>query len=201
MNNSKTKNENIVVQELEKEILIYNLETNKAFCLNDTSAMIYQLCNGKRTVSEISQSLNKKMKQITNEEFIWLALDQFKRDGLLENNDKFEIDFGGLSRRQIIKKIGLFSTIALPVVSSVLAPSAVMAASKCFNPSGAAAGTFLGGAGGTGFCSDNNGNAGNIACTSVRGNLCCSGIATADQCFDAAPGPNYGSFSVACRCA
>lgn len=133
MNKPKAKNENIVVQELEKEILIYNLETNKAFCLNDTSSMIYRLCNGKRTISEISQSLNKKTKQTTNEDLIWLALDQFKRNGLLENNNKFEIDFGGLNRRQMIKKAGLASMIALPLISSIVAPNSVAAQSGLTN--------------------------------------------------------------------
>jgi hypothetical protein len=32
-------------------------------------------------------------------------LDNFKKDKLLENNEQFEIDFNGLTRRQIIKKI------------------------------------------------------------------------------------------------
>ena len=190
---------NLVVQEFTNEILIYDLKTNKAFCLNETSAMIWQLCNGKRTVKEISQHLSKKLNQPLTEDVIWLAFDSFKKDNLLEESEQFEISFNGLSRRQVIRKVGLASIIALPLISSILAPNAAMAASGCVNPSGLAAGTFLGGAGGTGFCSTPG--IANATCTSIRGNLCCSGIATADGCFDSAPGPNFGTFSVACRCA
>ena len=129
MNKPKTRNENIVVQEMEKEILIYDLKTDKAFCLNETSALIYQLCDGKRNIPEISQALNKNLNQPITEDLIWLALNDFKKDNLLEESERVEINFNGLSRRQVIKKIGFASMIALPVIASVVAPNAAMAAS------------------------------------------------------------------------
>jgi hypothetical protein len=49
---SRTKE--LVVQELKGELLIYDLSTNKAFCLNETSALVWQLCDGKSSISEIS---------------------------------------------------------------------------------------------------------------------------------------------------
>lgn len=128
----QSRQSNIVVQELENEILIYDLKTNKAYSLNETSAMIWQLCDGQKTVTEISQSLAGKLKQPITEDVIWLALDQFKRDNLLENNDQFEIDFNGLSRRQVMKKIGLASMMMIPLISSVIAPTAATAASGGF---------------------------------------------------------------------
>jgi hypothetical protein len=83
----------------------------------------------KRTVTEISQSLSKKLNEPMTEDVIWLALDNFKKDNLLEDNEHFEINFNGLTRRQVIKKIGFASMITLPFVSSVVAPNAAMAAS------------------------------------------------------------------------
>ena len=55
------KKENIVVQELDNEVLIYDLKDNKVFCLNAASAIIWQLCDGTKTVSEISQTAEKKL--------------------------------------------------------------------------------------------------------------------------------------------
>lgn len=112
----RSRQSDIVQQELETEILIYDLKTNKAFCLNESSAMIWQLCDGNHSVTQISQILTKKLNQPISEELIRLALDHFKRDGLLENHDEFEIDFKGLNRRQLIKKVGLASMIMLPIV-------------------------------------------------------------------------------------
>src|SRR6188508_2700941 len=108
MNNlPKSRESEVVVQEFEKEILIYDLKTNKAHCLNKTSALVYQLCNGKNTVAEISNLISKKLNQPVTEDLVWLALDGFKKDNLLEQSEQFEINFSNLSRRQVIRKIGL----------------------------------------------------------------------------------------------
>lgn len=128
MNKPKSRIENIVIQEMNAELLIYDLKDNKAFCLNETSAIIYQLCDGKRTIKEINNEVAEKLNQPINDELIWLALDGLKKEGLLENN-AIEIDFNGLNRRQIIRKVGLASLVALPFVASVIAPSAAQAAS------------------------------------------------------------------------
>lgn len=134
MNKPKTRNENVVVQEFENEILIYDLKINKAFCLNETSALIYQLCNGKNSVAEISQALNKHLKQSISEDLVWLALNDFKKDNLLEESEKFEINFNGLSRRQVIRKIGFASLVMLPLIMGVTAPVAAASASySCGN--------------------------------------------------------------------
>lgn len=128
-NNPKSRKENIVVQDFAAEVLIYDLKINKAFCLNETSKLVWQLCDGNHSVSEINHNLNQKLKTEIPEDLVWIALDQLKRDNLLEKSENFEINFNGLDRRQIIKKIGLASMVILPVVSSVVAPGAVAAAS------------------------------------------------------------------------
>lgn len=125
----KTRQHNLVVQDLAKEILIYDLKNNKAFCLNETSALVWQFSNGLNSAAEIANLMSKKMRILVTEDFVWLALDQLKKDNLLENSSDFEINFNGLNRRQVIKKIGFASMIALPLISSVIAPPALTAAS------------------------------------------------------------------------
>jgi hypothetical protein len=41
-----SRQNNIVTQEVESELLIYDLVENKAFCLNETSAFVWQNCDG-----------------------------------------------------------------------------------------------------------------------------------------------------------
>lgn len=121
----------LVTQELEKEILIYDLLTDKAFSLNETSSLIWSLCNGKNSVSEITAELSKKLNSSVGEDFVWFALEQLKKDNLLENGGEILIDFGDLSRREVIRKVGFATLAALPVIAAVSAPSAVRAASTC----------------------------------------------------------------------
>jgi hypothetical protein len=123
------RKEDIVVQEMNGEVLIYNLKDNKAFCLNETSALVWQLCDGNKSVSEISQAVGKKLNAPVSEDLVWLALDQLKNEKLLANNEEIVPAFNGVSRREVIKKIGLTSVVALPFVSSLIAPTASQAAS------------------------------------------------------------------------
>lgn len=121
----------IVVQNLNGEILIYDLQANQAFCLNETSALVWQMCDGTKNIADISRLVSEKLKQSVSNDLVWLSLDALKKNNLLDENQQIEIDFQGFSRREIIRRVGLASMIALPLISSLVAPSANFAASNC----------------------------------------------------------------------
>ena len=127
MKRPNARETDIVVQKLGKETLVYNLNDNKAFCLNETSALVWEFSDGKRTVTEISDVMSKSQKTQIGEDFVYLALDQLGRNGLLE--DEIENDFIAFSRREVIRRVGFASAVALPIVSAVIAPKASMAQS------------------------------------------------------------------------
>lgn len=143
-----SRRENIVVQEMENEVLIYDLSTSRAVCLNETSTLIWQACDGNTTPAEISAFISKRLKTSASEDLVWLALDQLKKENLIENGDELPNHFAGMSRREAIKKVGLSSLIALPVILSVTSPAAAAAGSICGAQYQAA-------------CQCNQGNAGN----------------------------------------
>lgn len=121
--------EDLVTQELGSETLIYSLKTNKAFCLNATTAQVWKVCDGKRSVPEISRMLSKEHRADISEDIVWLALEQLKKNELLADSEEFSIDFQGLSRREMIRKAGLATMVALPTIASMVAPAAAHAAS------------------------------------------------------------------------
>jgi hypothetical protein len=153
MNNNykpKSRKDNLVVQELEGEVLIYDLQKNKAFCLNQTSALVWQACDGSRTIADISDTVGKQLESQVNEDVIWLALDQLSKESLVEKQSQLKDKFNGLSRREVIRKVGFASLVALPVIASLTAPVS------------AQTGTCV--PGGTCTCTGPNGGQGNI-CT------------------------------------
>ena len=121
--------ENLLTHNSEEETLIYDLNRNKAFCLNHTSAIVWRFCNGKNSISDISKNLSNHFNIPVDEDFVWLTLDQLQKKELVKNVPKIPVELSGLSRRDIIKKIGLGTMIALPVISSLIAPPAIHAAS------------------------------------------------------------------------
>jgi len=132
MNNlPKIRTSNIVVQELADETLVYDLNANKAFCLNETSKLIWQHCDGKNSLESIASKLTKHFNKPVSEEIVYLAIEQFDSDELLENDTSqgFSQHFRGQSRREVIRKVGIGSMIALPIISSIVAPQAINAQS------------------------------------------------------------------------
>jgi hypothetical protein len=117
------RNENIVVQNVGKEILIYNLAFNKAFCLNETLAKVYTACDGKTTFEEF-----KNQHRFTDD-LIFFSLDELKRENLIETDSKYQSPFAKLNRREVVRKIGFAILIALPLITSLVAPEALKAAS------------------------------------------------------------------------
>ena len=121
--------QNILTQELDKELLLYDLSRDKVFCLNETSSIIWNLCDGENSVEDIRRKVSIKLKTNIGEEMIWLALDKLKENQLLSNHQEVEINFNNLSRREVIRKAGLSTMIALPLILSIVSPNAAAAAS------------------------------------------------------------------------
>jgi len=143
INLPKANTENLVVQNSGLETLIYDLLSNKAFCLNQTSSAVWQLCDGDRPISQISSEMSKRLKTPVSEDLIWLAIDQLGKNDLIENAPDFAPKTGDLPRREAIRKIGFSSLIALPIISSLVAPTAAQAQSclpiSNLNPGGISA--------------------------------------------------------------
>jgi hypothetical protein len=132
MNNSQVpvaRKDGLVIQETADEVLVYDLTTNKAHCLNQTAAFVWKSCDGRSSIEEITKRFEAETGAAVDADLVWLAIDQLNGKQLLEKD--MTASFTGRSRREVIKKIGLAAVIALPVVASLSAPSSVMASSSC----------------------------------------------------------------------
>ncbi len=153
------RKEGLVIQEMPDEVLVFDLETNKAHCLNQTAAFVWKTCDGKNSVAEITKLLGNQSGTNVPEDLVWLALDQLKKENLIENKDEVVVDYNGLSRREVIRRVGLASVVALPLVSSLVAPRAASAQSGTTCISGPPFGTNQGigcNCQGSGNCNSNN---------------------------------------------
>lgn len=167
------RSKNLVTRDLGEEVLIYDYTDNKAYCLNPTSATVFNACNGKTLFAELEKQSN------FSTDLILLALDGLQKDNLLEN---YESPFQGISRREVIRKVGLGSMVALPVIVGLVAPKAINAQSNSC-PTGTNVGDMSGyqGSGGNCLCTIDTasggtcaqGNTGNPA-NSCRTNCTCT---------------------------
>lgn len=117
------RSNDIVVQEAGDELLVYDMSTYKAFNLNQTSRLVFQACDGRTTFAEL------KAKHHFTDDLIFLAIDELKRVDLLAPDETYQSPHVGVSRREVMRKIGVASVIALPIIASIIAPPAASAAS------------------------------------------------------------------------
>lgn len=127
--NPLARKEDLVIQELPDEVLVYDMRSNKAHCLNPSAAFIWRACDGKNSISDIASKFDARGQGPVSEDFVWLAIDQLKESALLEQD--IAPRFSGQSRRQVIKKIGLASMVAVPVIASLVAPQNALATGSC----------------------------------------------------------------------
>ncbi|HXG65035.1 MAG TPA: PqqD family protein [Blastocatellia bacterium] len=127
------RKEGLIVQELADEVLVYDLERHKAHCLNRTAAWIWKQCDGQTTVGQIARRLEQETGRPVDEDVVWLGLEQLGKARLLPQ--RVTRDGNKVTRRDVMKKVGIAAAVGLPVITSIVAPTAAQAATQF--PSGA----------------------------------------------------------------
>ena len=124
----------LVIDDLPDEVLVYDLDRHEAHCLNRSAALVWRCCDGKSSPADVARRLTAELDAQFSEELVLLALNQLEKLHLLEQSAALSPQFAVLSRRQMIRRLGFATAVALPLVTSIVAPTAVEAAT-C-NPSG-----------------------------------------------------------------
>jgi hypothetical protein len=121
----------LVVRELAEEVLVYDEEGHRAHCLNHTAALVWKSCDGKTTISGIAERVGGQLSTPVSDEVVWLALDQLAEFDLLAPGAPRTKFPGLISRRKMLRRLGLAAAISLPLITSVVSPTVADAQSGC----------------------------------------------------------------------
>lgn len=130
------RTDGLLTQAVADEVLVYDLNADKALSLNPTTAAVWRLCDGTNSVADISRQVSVSLQSPVSPSVVWMAVAQLRTMRLLANSDAFATPFDGLSRREMVKQIGLASAVALPMIFEVVAPTALHAQSVVCGPVG-----------------------------------------------------------------
>lgn len=133
MKTPKARRDKLVIQELADEVLVYDMERDKAHCLNQTAAMVWRHCDGQTSVATIASRMATELKAPVDERMVWFALDQLGRDSLLEKTLAPPASMSGMTRREMVRVLGLAAVVAVPVITSIVAPTTAQAVSCLAN--------------------------------------------------------------------
>lgn len=116
------RRENLVVKTIADEVLVYDLEHHRAHRLNGAASAVWRLCDGTRTAGEIAAAARDRGAPVAPEAVDY-ALAELGRARLLAA----PVARAGLTRRQLVQRLG--TAAALPLVASLVAPTAAQAQS------------------------------------------------------------------------
>ena len=125
----------LLTKEIPEELLIYDVERHQSLCLNASAALIWNHCDGRKSVSDLSRLLEAKLGLESCEDIVWHGLSQLERFHLLEGRIDPPRKVTSISRRLLVRKLGTAAVMAIPVVFALNVPTAAQAASP--GPTGA----------------------------------------------------------------
>jgi hypothetical protein len=120
------KGKGLLIEEVGREVVVYNLEGYRVHCLNEQAVQIWKLCGGTRTLKQIAVEVDIALDPTSREIVVGSAIAQFESLGLIE-------PFAGapalISRRDMARRIGVGAAVAaVPIITSMMAPLAHAAA-------------------------------------------------------------------------
>jgi hypothetical protein len=121
------RQKDLIVEELPDEVLVYDLISDKAHCLNRTAALIWKNCDGEKNEAEIAAAVAQELKTPVSVPVVLLGLKELAGYDLLKT-ETVELPRAMVSRRRLIQNLGLAAALSLPIIMSISAPTAAGAA-------------------------------------------------------------------------
>ena len=123
------RKEGLIVQELADELLVYDRDVYKAYCLNRTAALVWNHCDGQTAATEIAQRMQQELETPVDQQLVWLALKQLSGSRLLQEEIALPEEMARVSRRQVLRRMGLSAAVGVPLIMAITAPMATAQAS------------------------------------------------------------------------
>ena len=150
----KARTTRLTTQDVHGEVLVYDLDRHNAHCLNESAARIWRRCDGRSSIEDLAGLLPRNGgTDEARTSAVWLALEDLSRRNLLEERVTRPPALASVSRREMVRRVGLVMAAAVPVITTLVAPTAADADS-CLGPG--------------------------AACTSSA--QCCSGLCATNSC-------------------
>jgi len=120
----EARREQLVVEHLQDEVLVYDLDRDQASCLNTTAALVWKYADGKTSVSEIADKMSRDLGMLVDVRVVWYALEQLNKKRLLQDRVAIPVEYSRMSRRDFLMKAGIVgAAVAIPVVIALAAPT------------------------------------------------------------------------------
>jgi hypothetical protein len=129
------------VEKLDDEVCVYDLERKVVHNLNPTAALVWEQCDGATSPDQIAQTLQEELDTPHAEDVVWVTLNELEQANLLEIEVVQPADRPLITRRTLLKQMGVAAALA-PVIVSIVAPNPAQAQTPGGGGGGGTTGTW-----------------------------------------------------------
>lgn len=137
---ARVSSDQVLVRALGDETVVYDKRSARAHVLNGMAASIWRYCDGRLSAGEIAARVSAELGEPCSEEAVRYGLAELAKKRLVEGFVPVPSGTSGLSRRQVLARLGAAAAL-VPVISTIVVPHSAQAGS-C-QPSGAPCSTGL----------------------------------------------------------
>jgi hypothetical protein len=116
----KARKSKLLIRKVGNETVVYDTKTHNALALNELTTAVWEVCTGKSDASSLLEIIRCSGLVNAVDQVVLMAIDQLNRAGLLKTSTETnETDKKRLTRREMIRLIGITSAAALPAISII----------------------------------------------------------------------------------
>jgi hypothetical protein len=124
----RARTNRLVTRNLDDELLVYDLDRHKAYCLNQIAMQVFRHCDGESTISNMARRIGDALGMPVSEEVIRLSLARLEKAHLLDGAVGATVL---TSRRDMFRTLGKAAVAVVPLVTALSVPTSAQAASGC----------------------------------------------------------------------
>ena len=114
-----------MIRDLGDELLVYDLERHKAYCLNQVAMQVFRHCDGETTIPEMALRIGIALGAPVDEQAVGLGLVRLEKAHLLDGPVAQVLHS---SRREMLRTLGRAAVVVVPLVTALTVPTSAEAA-------------------------------------------------------------------------
>jgi hypothetical protein len=120
----RARTNRLVTRDLDDELLVYDLDRHKAYCLNRIAMQVFRHCDGETTIPDMARRIGEAVSMPVSEDVIRLSLARLEKAHLL---DSAAAQVFHTSRREILSTLGRAAVVVMPLVTAIAVPTSAQA--------------------------------------------------------------------------
>ena len=121
----RARTNRLVTRDLGDELLVYDLERHKAYCLNRVAMQVFRHCDGETAIADMALRIGGALGLPVDDQAVRLGLVRLEKAHLLDGPVDLPLHS---SRREMLRTLGRAAVVVVPLVTAITVPTSAQAA-------------------------------------------------------------------------